>query len=177
MLDLDEIVDKAGDAITAPEIPKKGIPRQWLPKFIRTPIRYCILPFIFLDLTMQKLARKIVRPPFVQMGSCKQRGNCCHYIMIEEGKGWLGKLYYFWNTQIHGFYPRSDKLHIYDGKSVHVMGCRYLKIDGSCGNYRLRPMVCRKWPVIEHFGHPRILKGCGFQIGVREKSLKAFGKE
>ena len=33
----------------------------------------------------------------------------------------------------------------------------------------LRPAVCRKWPLIEYFGHPRILKGCGFQAVHREK--------
>ena len=43
------------------------------------------------------------------------------------------------------------------------MGCRYLREDGSCSEYRLRPQVCRQWPVIEHFGYPKILKGCGFR--------------
>ena len=42
-----------------------------------------------------------------------------------------------------------------------ITGLDQLK-DGSCGQYRLRPQVCRQWPVIEHFGQPKILKGCGF---------------
>lgn len=175
MLDLDQALEQAGDAISAPEAPEDGIPKRWLPGFIRLPVRYFILPFVLLDLYMQKLARKIVKPPFVQKGSCKQRGNCCHYIMIEEGKGLFGRLYNFWNTQINGFYPRTKKLHFYEGKRVQVMGCRYLKKNGSCGNYRLRPLVCRKWPLIEHFGHPRILKGCGFQVEMREIKNKKVG--
>ncbi len=166
-MEWNKLVEEAGDATEQPPLPKGGIPKQWLPGFIRAPIRWIILPFVLLDLLMQKLARKIIRPPFVAKGGCKRRGNCCHYIMIQEGKGPLAAIYNFWNTQINGFYPRSDKLHIYEDKRVHVMGCRYLKKDGSCGNYLLRPLVCRKWPVIEHFGHPRILKGCGFRAEKR----------
>lgn len=167
-MDWDSLVEQAGEDNFKPPLPAGGIPNQWFPSSIRALIRWIILPFMLLDLQMQKLAKKIVRPPFVQRGACKQRGNCCHYIMIEEGKGLFGKLYYFWNTQINGFYPRNEKLHVYEGKNVHVMGCRYLKKDGSCGNYRLRPLVCRKWPTIEHFGHPRILKGCGFTAAPRQ---------
>jgi Fe-S-cluster containining protein len=169
-MDLEIILEEAGEATSAPLEPKGGIPKQWFPRFLRVPIRWIILPFVLLDLWTQKLAKKIIRPPFVQKGGCKRRGNCCHYIMIEEGKGLFGRLYHFWNTQINGFYPREKELHIYEGKRVHVMGCRYLKKDGSCGNYRLRPLVCRKWPVIEHFGHPRILKGCGFYAEPRKQS-------
>jgi len=32
----------------------------------------------------------------------------------------------------------------------------------------LRPVVCRKWPVIEIFGQPRMLKGCGFKAIPKE---------
>ena len=45
---------------------------------------------------------------------------------------------------------------------MHVMGCRHLRKDGSCGDYHLRPLICRQWPVIEHFGYPKVLKGCGY---------------
>ncbi len=168
MFDLEQLLENAGDATTQPPLPEEGIPKQWLPGWIRIPIRLIILPFVLMDIAMQKCAKKIVKPPFVQKGGCKKRGNCCHYIMIEEGKGLFGWVYHVWNTQINGFYPRHKKLHIYEGKRVHVMGCRYLRKDGSCGNYTLRPLVCRKWPVIEHFGHPRILKGCGFEAEKRQ---------
>lgn len=89
--------------------------------------------------------------------------------MIPESKGLIGKLNYFWQTQVQGFYPRFAELHEYEGKKVHVMGCRYLQKDGRCGQYHLRPMVCRKWPIIEHFGSPRVLKGCGFKPVLNKK--------
>jgi Fe-S-cluster containining protein len=85
----------------------------------------------------------------------------------------LGKLYFFFNTQINGFYLRYKEPYEFDGDRVLVMGCRYLNKDGSCQHYHLRPTVCRKWPIIEHFGRPRILKGCGFRAIPREAKLES----
>jgi Fe-S-cluster containining protein len=161
--DLNDILILAEEAEEQPPEPPQGIPRQWLPGFIRWPIRFFLLPFILLDLSAQKLARILIRPPFKKAGKCLKRGNCCHYVLIPEAKGVLGKLFYLWNTQMLGFYKRFDHAHESDGKRVYVMGCRYLQSDGTCKHYFLRPTVCRKWPVIEYFGYPRIIKGCGFK--------------
>lgn len=169
---LEDIIFKAGEAKAPPPLPKGGIPRQWVPGWVRWPVRYFFLPFLHLDLTMQKLARLLIRPPYKQAGKCKQRGNCCHYIMIRKPKGLFGWFFKFWNTQINGFYLHSDETYEFENHKVMVMGCRYLKKDGSCGQYLLRPMICRKWPVIEHFGHPRMLKGCGFKAIPRKPQSK-----
>lgn len=167
---LDEILALAEEAEEIPPEPLGGIPRQWLPSFIRWPVRALFLPFMLLDLGAQKIARMLIRPPFKKAGKCLKRGNCCHYILIPEAKGLLGKLYYLWNTQMLGFYRRTPSVYESDGKRVYVMGCRYLKKDGKCGHYHLRPTVCRKWPVIEYFGYPRIIKGCGFKAIPKESS-------
>lgn len=160
---LDEILALAEDAEEVPPEPIGGIPKQWLPGFIRWPVRFIILPLIFLDLAAQRLARMLIRPPFKKDGKCLKRGNCCHYILVPEAKGFLGRIFYFWNTQILGFYRHKPEVYESDGKRMYVMGCRYLKKDGACGGYHLRPAVCRKWPIIEYFGYPRIIKGCGFK--------------
>ncbi len=160
---LDEILALAEDAEEIPPEPKGGIPKQWLPGFIRWPVRLIILPLIFLDLTAQRIARMLIRPPYKKEGKCLKRGNCCHYILVPEARGFLGKIFYFWNTQVLGFYRRKPEVYESDGKRMYVMGCRYLKKDGACGRYHLRPAVCRKWPIIEYFGYPRIIKGCGFK--------------
>lgn len=165
----------AGDATEQPALPPGGIPRQWVPSWIRWPIRLFFLPFVLLDVTMQKLARKLIPPPFVPSGKCKKRGNCCYYILLHKPKGPLGWIFKFWNTQINGFYQRSTDNFEYEGHPVMVMGCRYLQKDGSCGHYTLRPMVCRKWPVIEQFGMPRILKGCGFKAVPRNPNQNPLG--
>jgi hypothetical protein len=165
---LEEILALAGEAEEVPPEPPEGVPRQWLPGFIRWPVRLILLPFIYLDLTAQRLARALLRPPFKREGKCLKRGNCCHYILVPEAKGFLGRLFGFWNTQVLGFYRRRSEVYESDGKRVYVMGCRYLRKNGSCGQHFLRPSVCRKWPVIEYFGHPRIIKGCGFKAVPRD---------
>ena len=159
----EELVDYAGAAVEQPPVPAGGIPKQWLPGFIRWPIRAIFLPFVLLDLGAQWVAKKIMRPPFKQVGHCYQRGNCCHYILIPAGKGILNRLYYFWSTQVNGFFLRRQKPIEYEGQEMLIMGCRYLQKGGRCGHYRLRPMICRQWPLIERFGYPHILKGCGFR--------------
>lgn len=151
------------------------IPPQRVHGWVRNSLKCIFLPFVLLDLSMQRLAKKIIRPPFKQVGQCLKRGACCEYVMIEHRKGIFGKIFYYWHTEINGFYKKKHDIHDYDGKHVYVMGCRYLKKDGSCGNYRLRPTVCRKWPVIEHFGNPRILKGCGFRAIPRSEKPKMTG--
>ncbi len=166
--ELDVILARAEEAEEPPADPTGGIPQQWVPGWIRWPLRLFFLPFVWLDLAAQMAAKQLIRPPFKKAGHCLKRGNCCHYILIPEAKGWLGKLYYLWNTQILGFYRRTSDIHESDGKRVYVMGCRYLKKDGSCSHYHLRPAVCRKWPVIEYFGYPRIIKGCGYRAISRE---------
>ncbi len=169
-MDIDEVINKAGEAEGIPPDPPEGIPKQWLPGWIRWPIRVLLVPWLLLDLWAQKVALWIVKPPFRQVGKCLKRGNCCHYILLPEPEGILGKLNYVLNMQVNGFYPRYTDVHEYDGERVIVMGCRYLQKDGKCKHYRLRPAVCRKWPVIEHFGHPRVLKGCGFKPIPRQPS-------
>ncbi len=162
-MDLSDLIFKASDAKTQPEPPPQGIPKQWVPGWIRWPIRCLVLPFVLLDVMMQKFARVLIPPPYKQTGKCKRRGNCCYYIMIRKPKGILGWAFHFWNTQINGFYLRSEEIYEYENTRVLIMGCRYLQKNGACMHHKLRPMVCRKWPVIQHFGHPRILKGCGFK--------------
>jgi Fe-S-cluster containining protein len=125
------------------------------------------LPFILLDLLAQKIARLLIKPPFVKEGHCLKRGNCCHYILLPQFRGPLGRLFLFWNTQINGFYPRYRDTFDYENKKMIVMGCRHLQKDGRCGDYLLRPAVCRQWPRIEYFGPPQMLKGCGFKAAPR----------
>ncbi|MCF7852782.1 MAG: YkgJ family cysteine cluster protein [Simkaniaceae bacterium] len=165
---VDDLLNHAGLATEQPLPPQRGIDRQWLPKGIRKFIQWICLPLVLMDLAAQKIARLIIRPPFKQVGQCKRRGNCCHYIMMKKSRFPFHMIERFWAVQINGFYFRHDEPVHYDGREVHIMGCRHLKKNGSCNNYRLRPLVCRRWPVIEHFGYPKTLKGCGYQLRLRK---------
>jgi Fe-S-cluster containining protein len=169
---LEELLLHAGEEDAQPPEPASGIPKQWVPGWVRWPIRALFLPLVLLDLFAQRIARQLIRPPFKQAGACKKRGACCHYILLPVSKGLFGKLFYFWNTQILGFYRRLDGTFESEGHKVIVMGCRYLSKTGKCTRYALRPAVCRKWPMIEYFGYPRILKGCGFKAVYRDEPDK-----
>ncbi len=158
-----------GEMDEAPPSPKEGIPKQFLPRWIIKLVQCVCLPYVLLDLQAQKIARKLIRPPHVRAGQCKKRGNCCYYIRMRHSR-WLNPIQIFWATQINGFFFRSKNLHqTEEGKQYYTMGCRHLKTDGSCGNYRLRPQICRAWPVIEYFGEPRLLKGCGYYAKPRNE--------
>ncbi len=166
--ELDRLLIEAGEEDKRPPEPIGGIPKQYVPGWIRWPIRVLFLPLVLLDLFTQRVARILIRTPLKQIGKCKKRGNCCYYILLAESKGIFGKLYYLWNTEILGFYRRDQQIYQSEGKRVYVMGCRYLSKEGKCMHYALRPTVCRKWPMIEYFGRPRILKGCGFTAVPRD---------
>lgn len=161
VMNINDLIENAGIAKLPPPLPNGRIPRRYLPGIIRWPIKVMMLPFLWLDSFSQKVAKLIIPPPFVRAGKCKKRGNCCHYILIRKFKGPLGFLDIFWHTQVNGFFRRQKKAVDYDKGKVYVMGCRYLKKDGRCGNYLFRPSVCRTWPRIEIFGVPEVLKGCG----------------
>ena len=163
-LQLIDAIDTAGDDNHKPK--EQVVPAMWLSPLIRWPIRILSLPFVCLDSLSQKIAKWIIRPPFKQVGSCKKRGNCCHYIMVAKISGPLRFLDQFWHTQINGFYLRSKETVVYENKKMHVMGCRYLK-NNRCSIYWARPLVCRNWPRIEAFGKPQSLKGCGFKAQIR----------
>jgi Fe-S-cluster containining protein len=164
---LQELLDKAGSSTKAPPPPKQGIPKQRVPSWIRWPLKVLFLPFILLDSSVQKLAKKIIRPPYEKAGACLKRGNCCHYLLMEKPRGVLGAIHYFWNTEINGFYLRDEEPVEAEGKQMVVLGCRYLNKDNTCQQYAFRPKICRDWPLIEHFGRPQMLKGCGYQVKKR----------
>lgn len=168
-MDLEQLIENCGIAKSPPPSPKKGIPKRFFPGFLRLPIQLIILPFIWVDMLSQKIAKLFIPPPFIKAGKCKKRGNCCHYVLVRKIRGPFGFLDLFWHTQINGFYRREKKAIPYEKGDVYVMGCRHLRKDGSCGNYFLRPSVCRTWPRIEIFGVPEILKGCGFYAENRTK--------
>ena len=162
-MDIDELMERVGEATSPPEEPPNGIPKQRLLPLLRWAIRSLLLPFIWLDLFCQLLAKWLIPPPYKKVGACKKRGNCCHYILVKDVKGIAGKLVWFWHSELNGFFLRDRFYHTETNKEMLVLGCRYLQKNGSCRHYFFRPMVCRKWPIIEHFGFPQIVKGCGYK--------------
>lgn len=176
-MDLDALMEKVGDATAIPEDPPNGIPRQKLSPMIRWSVRALLLPFIWLDLFTQKLAKWMIPPPYKMAGACLKRGNCCHYILLKEIKGIAGKLVWIWHTEFNGFFLRDRFFQTETNKNMLVLGCRYLKKNGACGHHFFRPMICRKWPIIEHFGKPHLVKGCGYKAYLKSELPKAETKD
>ncbi|MEM1008828.1 MAG: hypothetical protein AAGJ35_07455 [Myxococcota bacterium] len=150
-------------------IAPKNIPRQHCPAPLRLLLKLCVFPFMMLDLTIQRLIQRLFPPPYKVEGGCLKRGMCCHYILMGwspwgERLPWVGKFWLWWYTDVHGFYERGFEVEDDAGHSAKVMRCRYLRKDGLCGQYRLRPALCRQWPRIEYGTRPQLLKGCGYKI-------------
>lgn len=170
----EDLVRMAEKSNQPPPEPEGGIPKQWLPGWIRWPVRAAVLPFVWLDLACQRFVRFFFKTPYKEVGKCYQRGNCCYYIVIPAPQGLMTRLFYFWHTQINGFFSRHPDPMEVDGQKVVVLGCRYLQKDGRCGHHRMRPAICREWPRIEYFGPPKILKGCGFKAVPRDPQFDPY---
>lgn len=169
---LDSLLQIAEEAKERPPLPENGLPKQKLPNWARLIFKSIVLPFLYIELLAEKIAKAIIRPPFTPVGKCKRRGNCCHYILFPETHGILKKLFLFWNTEVQGFFPRDGMTYEHEGKKVMAMGCRHLRENGSCSNHFFRPKVCRSWPMIKYFGYPKILKGCGYKAKLRKSYAK-----
>ena len=153
---------------SSPPEPPGGIPKQFVPSWIRWPIRVLFLPLVVLDLFAQRIARFLIRPPFKQAGTCKKRGPAAITSSSPLLKGFSGSSIISGIPRSSDFTDVLNGIYESEGHKVHVMGCRYLSKKGTCTRYALRPAVCRKWPMIEYFGYPRILKGCGFKAVYRD---------
>ena len=65
-----QLLENVGLAQHQPPPPKGGIPRQWFPSPLRWLIRLVVFPLMCLDLGAQWIAKKIIRPPYIQKGRC-----------------------------------------------------------------------------------------------------------
>src|SRR5437879_1706122 len=84
---IDAILARAEQEEDTPPEPEGGIPGQWVPGFIRWPVRAIVLPLILIDQLAQKAARLLIRTPYRIEGKCLRRGNCCRYILVPEARG------------------------------------------------------------------------------------------
>lgn len=169
-----DITQSAGDGMAPPS---DTPPDQGLPTFVRNVLRYSFLPFVLLDQSAKRIAKRLVRPPFTQTGSCKKRGNCCYYITMRKRSGLLNTFQLFWMTRVHRFFLRTSDTFREGGKTFYLLGCRNLRKNGTCKEYRVRPSICREWPVIEHFGYPKLLKGCGFTFIAKNRRYQHVVEE
>lgn len=115
----------------------------------------------------------LLRTEYKLAGGCKRRGACCHHLLLEWSPFFdrhprLGRFVLFKHTHLYSFFDRGYTWEIEEGVYGRVLGCHALKEDGSCGEYRLRPLICRAFPELPLTGKPALLKGCGFGFERRD---------
>jgi hypothetical protein len=123
--------------------------------------------FVLFELAVYRMVRLFVRPKYVLTGSCHKCGDCCEQILgnpprfVKDSK-LLIALFVGWHRVVHNFHvnARGD-----DGEVI--FRCGHLKGDGRCGIYRLRPFICRNYPVLPFYGPPQPLPSCGFGVAAR----------
>ena len=115
------------DSVERPGPPPSGIPKQRLPRWLSTCLRLICYPFMWMDLIAQKVTQWSTPPPYKITGGCKQRGHCCHYVLmgwppIMDKWPWFGKFWVWWYTEVHSFYMRGYDLEDESNEVAKVMG-------------------------------------------------------
>lgn len=148
---------------------------------IRRVLRHClremVWPIVLLMSAGHRFGRVLLQTEYKIAGGCKQRGACCHHILLEwspvlDRFPILGKLVLWKLTRLYSFFDRGYTWEIQEGLMARVLGCHALLPDGRCGEYRLRPMFCRTYPEIPLSGPGMVLKGCGYRFDRRDGKIE-----
>ena len=120
-----------------------------------------------LDLSMLALWRRLRPPRYELVGSCQRRGACCTQIVADPPRAVLErpgllKLFVGLHRLLHNF-----RLVGRGPEGQLVFTCGYVGTDGRCGIYRLRPRLCRTYPLLPYFEAPKLLPGCGYRTVLR----------
>ena len=135
---------------------------------IKTIIRKFVLASILADNYITNLAKKPFRSKWGLEGSCKKCGRCCLDISLEINPALLKSRFTIdvvvrWVSWIFNFYFKRIE---YD-KHFLVFGCKNLNEDGTCGDYKWRPNICRNYPIVDYFDEPALFDTCGFNAKQR----------
>lgn len=152
-----------------PSPPKRGPIRHVL----RWTMRLSLVPIVLLLEWGHRFGRVLLQTEYKTTGGCKQRGACCHHILMEwspllDRFPLLGRLALWKLTRLYSFYDKGYSWEVEDGLLVRVLGCHALRDDGRCGEYRTRPLFCRTYPEVPLTRRPMVLKGCGYGFERRD---------
>ncbi len=147
----------------------RRIKRKKTEKILSFAIKFGMVVFITIDLFFQKIVRFFFIPRYRIAGGCKKRGECCRNIFFPwysryDKIPFFKAIILWWFTKIYDFYEKQFSYEESDKMRYMVFGCHNLREDGKCGDYFLRPRVCRNYPRETFFQKPVLLKGCGFSI-------------
>jgi len=152
-----------------PDPPARGPLRRSLRRLARELVWIVVL---VMD-AGRRFGTVLLRTEYVLDAGCEQRGACCHHVLLEWNNLFdrfpiLGRFALWKLTRLYSFYDRGYTWEVEDGLMARVLGCHALRADGTCGEYRLRPLICRAFPELPLTGKPQLLKGCGYRFKRRD---------
>jgi Fe-S-cluster containining protein len=148
-------------------------PRTLLQRAAVRAVREVLWVFIVIMNAGRRFGDVLLQKEYRLAGACHARGACCHHILLEWSRWFerfplLGKLVLWKYTRIYRFFDRGYSWEIEEGLIGRVLGCHALLPDGRCGEYRLRPLICRSYPETPLMGRHPLLTGCGFRFERRD---------
>jgi len=152
------------------------IQNRWMLKIIiYNAFRFLVLVIVravsWIDWGFRKVSRIAIPYPYKRTGNCRQCGKCCEQIAFEMNKKyfkyqWWLRFLIFYNDKIN----HLDFLESIPEEEMVLFKCRLIKKDGSCGNYKWRPVFCREYPrPYKYFEKPQTLPWCGFNFIEKHK--------
>lgn len=128
-------------------------------------LRALLVPFHAALSLVDRMIDLLEQPRYQIRGGCHHNGQCCHVLLFSEHpfltwpllraavRFWLERVYPFALTETSIADPETGEL-------FRMVRCRVF--DGHrCGQYWLRPRVCRSWPRPGH-QPPTLFHGCGY---------------
>lgn len=131
--------------------------------------RKLVLLLIIADNFISNLVKKPFRSRWVLCGKCNKCGKCCEDIKLAINSRLLSNIFtrelvIRWTSWVMGY----DLKRIEYDPPYLVFGCKKLRLDGSCADYKWRPNVCRNYPLVDFFEEPASFDTCGYKAKLRE---------
>jgi hypothetical protein len=152
-----------------PDPPPRGI----IVRVLRGLARVGMYVFVIILDAGRRFGALILQTEYKIAGGCDKRGACCHHVLLEWSTLFdrfpiLGRIVLWKYTRLYSFFDRGYTWEIQPGLMTRVLGCHAVQEDGSCGEYRMRPLICRAFPELPLTGKPLLLNGCGYRFERRD---------
>jgi len=131
-------------------------------------LRKLVISLIIVDNFITNIVKKPFKTRWVLYGNCKKCGKCCKDIKLAVNprlltNSFTRELVVRWTSWVMGFHLKRIE---YDPPYL-VFSCKILCPDGTCGDYKWRPNVCRNYPLVDFFEEPALFKTCGFRARLK----------
>jgi Fe-S-cluster containining protein len=130
-------------------------------------LRKLVMSFIILDNHITNLVKRPFRTKWKLSGKCNKCGICCQEIMLDIHPNLLKSRFTTdiivrWLSWAFNFYLKD----IDEKKYKLIFGCKTLRKNGTCGDYKWRPNICRNYPIVDFFDEPSLFKTCGYKAKI-----------